>query len=336
MRFTRASRVLLLLVGLLSAAAGQDTRPAQASPEATAYLGKVLDILQKHSLRRDKIDWAQLRAKTLAKAGAAQTPAQTHNAIRFALEQLKDNHSFLLPPPTSIEGLLDKLLTPRQPEPSGKMIDKRWAYVVVPACDGSVKGSRQAYLDRLLGIVRELDRQKPAGWVIDLRGNEGGDMWPMLAGIGPVLGEGELGAFVGPDGVKKKWSYRDGKVLEGTEVAETAEVYRLKQPAPTVAVLTDGKTASSGEAVAIAFRGRPKTRSFGQNTAGLSTANEEFPLSDGAILILTVATMADRKGAVYGGTVEPDAKIEARGAGDPILKAALAWLEEQARTAEGK
>src|SRR5262249_2705971 len=159
--------------------------------------------------------------------------------------------------------------------------DKRWAYVVVPACDGSVKEARQAYLDRLLGIVRELDGQKPAGWIIDLRGNEGGDMWPMLAGIAPVLGEGGLGAFVGPDGAKEKGSDREGKVLAGTEVAEAAaEASRPKQPAPTVAVLTDGKTASSGEAVAIAFRGRPKTRSFGQSTAGLSTSNEVFPLSD--------------------------------------------------------
>jgi hypothetical protein len=34
--------------------------------------------------------------------------------------------------------------------------------------------------------------------VVDLRSNSGGNMWPMIAGIGPVVGEGHLGAFSAP------------------------------------------------------------------------------------------------------------------------------------------
>jgi hypothetical protein len=309
-----------------------DPRRTRVSPEASGYLGKALDIMQKHSLRRDKVDWPALRAKTLARAGAAQTPAQTHDAIRFALEQLKDNHSFLAPPPGSLNALLEKVFAPRIPEPTGRIVDGRWGDVLVPACDGSRKGAGQAYIARLLGVVRKLDQQNPQGWIVDLRGNGGGDMWPMLAGIGPVLGEGQLGAFVRPDGGKKKWFYRDGKALEGNEVAEAApQVYRLKRAAPPVAVLTDKKTASSGEAIAIAFSGRPKARRFGQPTAGVSTANEVFRLSDGAMLCLTVATMADRTGKVYGGAVEPDEKVETKGKKDAVLRAAVAWLEKQAK-----
>jgi carboxyl-terminal processing protease len=45
--------------------------------------------------------------------------------------------------------------------------------------------------------------------------------------------------------------------------------YKLVVPSPRVAVLTDTGVASSGEA--IAFRGRPNTRSFGTPTCGLST-----------------------------------------------------------------
>jgi C-terminal processing protease CtpA/Prc len=196
------------------------------------------------------------------------------------------------------------------------MLDRRWAHVVVPTCDGGRERVRKQYIAQLLGVVRRLDEDNPEGWVIDLRNNLGGDMWPMLAGIGPVLGEGELGAFVEPGGEKKKWYYRDGKAL-------------LDKAGPPVAVLTGGKTISSGEAIAIAFRGRPRTRSFGQPTAGLSTANEEFPLSDGARLCLTVATFADRTGKVYGAAVEPDEKIAAGGKEDVALKAALAWLKKQ-------
>ncbi len=55
--------------------------------------------------------------------------------------------------------------------------------------------------------------------------------------------------------------------------------------------LTDNQTAAPGS-VAVAFRGRPDTRSFGVRTCGLSTSNRGFVMSDGATLILTTATLA--------------------------------------------
>jgi hypothetical protein len=323
--------VLLLSILLDGPTAAQDPKPGRASPAASGYLEKALDIMQEHSIRRDKVDWAGVRAKAFEKAGAAQTPAQTHAAIRFALGQLNDKHSFLQPAANSLEGLLIEALASSIPKPAGRMLEGRWGYTLVPGCFGGRKGAREAYLATLLGVVRKLDEQGPQGWIIDLRGNVGGDMWPMLAGIGPVLGEGEVGAFVKPGG-KEKWFYRDGRAMEGEKVAMAAPaVYQLKRAHPHVAVLTDGKTASSGEAIAIAFRGRAKARSFGQPTMGLSTANEDFRLSDGATLFLTVATMADRTGKLYGGAVEPDERVEGKGAEDAVLKVAVAWLEKHAK-----
>ena len=72
-----------------------------------------------------------------------------------------------------------------------------------------------------------------------------------------------------------------------------------------MAVLTGRMTCSSGEAIATAFRGRPDTRSFGLETCGLPTANDEFPLSDGAWILLTVSRFADRTGVVYSGPIAP-------------------------------
>jgi C-terminal processing protease CtpA/Prc len=66
------------------------------------------------------------------------------------------------------------------------------------------------------------------------------------------------------------------------------------------------------------------------HTHGVSTANAGFPLSDGAVLHLTVATMADRTGALYGGEVVPDELVAGGRTGDPFtdapLRAALDWL----------
>jgi C-terminal processing protease CtpA/Prc len=35
-----------------------------------------------------------------------------------------------------------------------------------------------------------MDQGNLAGWIVDLRNNGGGNMWPMLTGIGSILGEG--------------------------------------------------------------------------------------------------------------------------------------------------
>lgn len=80
----------------------------------------------------------------------------------------------------------------------------------------------------------------------------------------------------------------------------------LHVEAPPVAVLVGPTTASSGEAVAIAFRGRSSTRLFGATTRGLTTANRVFPLSDGSLLNLTTAAFVDRLVTPYQNGVTPD------------------------------
>ena len=80
--------------------------------------------------------------------------------------------------------------------------------------------------------------------------------------------------------------------------------------------------------VAIAFRGQALTRSFGQPTKGLSTANADFTLSDGAQLLLTIAISADRTGQRYDAVV-PDVMVE--GPQEALLEAASEWLQGVAR-----
>jgi len=75
-----------------------------------------------------------------------------------------------------------------------------------------------AFETGLQKIIGDLDRSHPAGWIVDLRGNVGGNMWPMLAGIGPVLGEGDdLGEFFTLDS-HSTWKYRDGVAADANNV----------------------------------------------------------------------------------------------------------------------
>ena len=54
------------------------------------------------------------------------------------------------------------------------------------------------YANMLHAIAASLETSKPSGWMVDLRGNGGGNMWPMRAGIGFALGEGVAGSSVSP------------------------------------------------------------------------------------------------------------------------------------------
>lgn len=97
---------------------------------------------------------------------------------------------------------------------------------------------------------------------------------------------------------------------------------------PPVAVLIDGGTASSGEAIAVAFRGRPDTRFFGEATFGVSNSTFPYKLSDGAELYLVIAVDLDRNGTEYNLGVQPDEEIP-WASDDPVLHAALDWLSAQ-------
>ncbi len=68
-------------------------------------------------------------------------------------------------------------------------------------------------------------------------------------------------------------------------------------------------------------------RFFGNPSAGMTTANEVYPLRDGAWLVLTVSTYVDRTGRVYGGQIMPeDTAVISPGSVDNRIKE---WLLSQ-------
>lgn len=317
------------------------------SDEARAYLNRALDVMEKRSIKRDSIDWPELREATMRRARGAETTADTYSALRYAIDRLGDGHSFLRTPDPETQqkgsngdrdtGDKNQQTSWGGPAPRGTLLSGEVGYVNVPSFAGSGE-SGVAFADSLQNVVKDLSESGVCGWIVDLRDNTGGNMWPMIAGIGPVLGDGTLGKFVGPDGNEQNWWYRDGKAGVGpntiTEVSRPPR--KLARSQSPVAVLTGPRTASSGEAVVVSFQGRPNTQSFGQPTRGLSTSNATIPLSDGATLLLTTATFADRTGTVYGDAIEPDVIVQSGDTSsslgdDPVVEAGRSWLKKKPR-----
>jgi carboxyl-terminal processing protease len=302
---------------------------APIAAPAKQVLDAAIKIAKAHSLHRDTLAWDTIEPKVRALAAGAESSAEVYPAVRYLLAQLGDNHSFMMPPAQTTQF---KTGGAQNPAPTVQLLPERVGYVSIPGYSGGEAAAARTYATRTHESLAGIFASSSCGWVVDLRQNTGGNMWPMLAGLKPFLGNAGLGTFESPAGSSPPW-------IAGQAVGVEPPATLAGLESDWVAVITGPRTASSGEAVAIAFRGRPRSRSFGQPTAGLSTANGTFPLPDGAMIFLTTAVDADRTGKRYGDKVDPDERVEPVATptmtDDPALAAAVRWLTQSSGCAKG-
>ncbi|MEM9529750.1 MAG: S41 family peptidase [Pseudomonadota bacterium] len=301
------------------------------SSNAKRYLDHAIEVMAKNSIKRQSIDWDLLISQAYSVAGGAQTPQDTYPAIRFAVQTLKDSHSSFMAPENPDH--------PRLSERAKHSFVKASragsiGYINLPSFQnrGDLAVATQ-FIDSAHRAIEDVSNQGVCGWVVDLRENLGGNMWPMVAAIGPILGRGRIGGFYDPiTEARFEWWYESGKAgMVSLEDGTRSTIVSADGPPPgdikaPVAVLTSRQTSSSGEGVALAFRHRPGTHSFGQPTAGLATANRPFQLEDRAWINLTTMYMTDRRGNHYPDTVIPDEVVESSPSSDAALEAANRWL----------
>lgn len=295
------------------------------APDAKAFLDEVLDIMESHSINKYKINWTEFRNSVFEKVGAAKTIEQSYIGVEEALILLNDHHSYFRKPDG---GLLfgythscsaESFTTPSVPTNIG--------YIKVNQFSGSSNSNEAIeFTQEIQSQISNSDISDIIGWIVDLRGNSGGNMYPMLAGIGPILGEGIAGYFVYPDNAISSWGYSNGGAfLNSSVLTHITNSYELINANPKVVVLLDNAVASSGEVIAISFIGRENTKSFGASTCGQSTANMGYKISNNSTLVLTVANIGDRNMNIYGTQIKPDVVVN----NENIIEQAIGWLENK-------
>jgi carboxyl-terminal processing protease len=306
-------------------------RDRKYSKLAEDYILTAMDTIAAHSLRRDSVDLLALRKTALQIAGAAKTPADCHLAVAYVLQALGDHHSFLMEPEVVKSWQADNPEVDAKAKwPAYRVIDG-YGYIMVPGFHGGQPRRMLAFADTIQSALRQLSAVGVKGWIVDLRENDGGNMEPMIAGLGPLFSAEKLGFLVDVNGRKESWGYRGGAYYwENEKITAVSNPIVLKHQLP-VAVLIGPRVGSSGEIVTISFVGNAKTRLFGQPTWGLTTGNGAFDLPDGARMMLASTVMADRSGKLYRGAVEPDEHVErsAQEKNDVELQAARRWLGQQ-------
>ncbi|WP_244311015.1 S41 family peptidase [Corynebacterium hindlerae] len=280
-------------------------------PSPERYAKDALAIVETLAINADSPEFAQAKDAALEAATTAKSFEDTYEPLRAALKAGGGKHSNFLAPGDNEPSTVDSAEMPAV-EKRGELV-----YLKLPALSRGEAG--QTYATILTDGIHEHAR---CGAIIDLRGNGGGDMGPMLGGLSPLLPNGTALEFVSRTATTQVTVEGNGVKGGGTPTT----THGGKQDVPT-AVLTDADTASSGEATMLAFRGLPNSRSFGAPTAGYASANVVIDLYDGAGLMITTAKDRARTGEDFSDDpIQPDVTTE-----DPEADAA-AWLRQQCTT----
>ncbi len=317
-----ASRLVfgLILKGKGDVTASQ-VRLVTGEPVVEVPPQKVLDqaiaLVRAHGLHSAELDWTVVEPQIRAMASDAVVARDVYPAIRELLKRLNDHHSFLMEPAHAANEASSVTLST---EPVVALHSGGIGYINVPGYTGFDPHAHDVFVTRMVDAIAGIAPEARCGWIVDLRQNTGGSMVPMLGGLRPLLGNTLGIGFRDAHGKVQRPSVGQG--------LDASDPHGPDLSQKAVAVLTGPKTASSGEVVAIAFRGRQATRSFGSATYGLSTGNVVYPLADGSLLVLTRSVDLDRNGKAYGGKIEPDQAVATLpDAGtDSVMDAATAWL----------
>jgi C-terminal processing protease CtpA/Prc len=294
--------------------------------------------MKKYYYRKDGVPWDKITGEAQAKLKASNNCDDVYDIISWCFKQMDEQHSFIMPPKRAGQYNNDPSLGPLPPlselvgEIRGECLSDSIGYLTVPWVSTTDSFICMRIADSLQDLIARLDNKGVTRWIIDLRKNSGGNCWPMLAGIGPLLGDGVCGYFVN-GGERIPITYRNGAALQGRHVLcrVSKEGYRMQHERKSIVVLTGRRTVSAGEIVALAFKGREEAYLLGEPTAGLTTANATYSLSDHSMLVLTVCREADATGKICEGSILPDKIISPVAMGpaedDPVKNAAIDWLQ---------
>lgn len=280
-------------------------------PSAERYGKDALATIGKNGIYSGSDEWKSTYKECLKMIENAGSYEDTYPAIKKALSVCGGKHSMLMTKSES-QSTSDSY---NEVLPTVSL-DGDIAVIKLPDFLGTAEAGRK-YAKVAEDFIHE-NRDKIKGVVLDLRGNTGGDMGPMATAVSSLLPDGEL-MYYHYRSYDVPVMLKDGVISNaGTGGKSLYPDEKLKVP---VAILTDGMTASSGEALTLCFRGLENVRTFGAPTAGYTSVNMLYSLYDGAQLYLTVAFDKARTGEIFKETsIEPDV------ATDSPLEAALEWL----------
>lgn len=272
-----------------------------------------ITVMKSKSYMKDKVNWEALRTALVNRAKAATninefggvakdllgTANDFHGAFFYRDSVFKYKQKIERPFPGAVteewkKGVYLKSL----------LLERQTGYLRIPYITVGSKEEMSKKAQQLNDSLCSLLEKGVKGLIIDLRLNGGGAMYPMMLGLEQVLGNGKLGSFTAAP--KEQWIIKQHSFLMDARVLCTIQpkctISATEMP---VVVLIGGGTGSSGEFLAMSFKGRKHTLFLGSPTVGYVTSIEGLPIGK-AYLYLSTGYGMDRNGIIYTDAITPD------------------------------
>lgn len=321
----------------------QSNSPVMAD-SVKAYLDKSLQIIEANALNSKKVNWQKLRQDVYARVSGAKRYEDILPVYPYIFEQIDDHHGSLKYKSKSYSwnkrggpmvNDAIKVATRKYSFIRSERIAKDIGYILIPG-NSDFRGQGMDSISSAVKMaIAKINDHNIKGWIIDLRVNTGGNMYPMIAGLTEFLGEGRVGGFITPgyqpDG---DWVIKNGSFYVDT-VKVSPVMYKghpVEKDVP-LAILISGYTASSGEMTVITTIGRKNSILIGEPTAGYTTTNLGFKLNEYSGLNLAVDYASDRNGKIYPNNIRPDILVNNGDnfemlKNDKKVRKAISWLRK--------
>ncbi len=302
------------------------------------------------SFYSNTVNWDSLTAKINSAAREATTTEELKPAFEALLNGLRDHHGHIrkMSDYSILASFTDHQNTRRKDDRTfapeiwkivndvnsrfeHDLLGNNIGYLKVVGIGPNVDGQKEA--ERIRNALKELHQKGVNQWIIDLRYNGGGNVNVMLAGLAPLLDTQKVVSIQDKNGeIQATAEIKDGDFwYAGVKAFEMDDQPKIQNP--KIAILTSRWTWSSGEFVAVAFKGQKNTKIFGEKTGGFTTNNSWEIIDNKIALVISTGVYCDRNGNPYMDHVKPDKEIvfevEVDKEKDIGILEALNWLKHK-------
>lgn len=327
----------LLYAGLLNSACQSQEKPV-------VNLDPIVQRAKETSLYSENVNWKEVDQKFKELTGQQETLAGLKPGLEYLINSLGDKHATFRSAKdfsilASYTGPRDKedkrdgnfintVINDISAEFSYDLIDDV-GYLKVVGINPALNVQEQAML--INNGLKDLKGKGVDKWILDLRYNGGGNINPMIAGLAPLIGDGFIGGGVDAQGtLVRNYEIKAGLFYDTENLVSEMDDLPVFQDHEKVAVLLSRYTTSSGEMLAIAFKGRKNTRFIGEATSGYVTGNGFDRIGEELLMIISQTIFVDRNEVVYDQNVGVDEAMEFVPTDDKSkdlqIQKAISWL----------
>ena len=303
--------------------------------ESKRALDSIISITKVHSIYKNDVDWSKLEKQVYDKFIDSDSIISIIEPTQYLLGELGDYHGFLVlngkqywTKNKKIRNVnydyKSKAHKEKQDKIVSMLIDKKEiitkiisdsiAYIEVPFFlnNQGIDSINLNYTLKLRKAICDLSKINPKGYIIDLRRNLGGTVYPMISGMGELLQTFDLGGTtIDNINYDDKWTLKEGNFYFGkNSLSNIPEIEcHISTDNIPIVVLIGRYTASSGEVVASSLKGQNNIKLIGEQTAGYTTTNSWFSISNNISLNPSVSFYMSEDKTIHKDGVYPDIDI---------------------------